>query len=347
VTNVLETYPLRLNTPEVRAALAALSTIYRRAEIEKVVEDAGLPLWQIAFHERADLSWREVLRYANGQGKVPQLLDAAIAERGSLAVVLTELRSEEPVLAADRPAAGDAPSWKNFSADGRQEAVIIAGQPTFVDVSFLALGAERAKSVCRLSVTFPRGGGYGTGFRVGPRHLLTNHHVLFDTEDDNRRATVAEAWFDYETDGSGGMRSIVQVPCDLDTVVFDLANDWALVRTSQEIPDAYPALSLVGARAPQVDDRVYIIQHPEGQPKKIAFQHNLVRAVEPELLQYWTDTEVGSSGSPVFDDSWNLVGLHHFAVPAPQGESTTMRNQGRLMSHVVAQMRDMGVYPGA
>jgi V8-like Glu-specific endopeptidase len=118
------------------------------------------------------------------------------------------------------------------------------------------------------------------------------------------------------------------------------------VQTSQEIPDAYPVLSLVGARAPQVDDRVYIIQHPEGQPKKIAFQHNLIRAVEPELLQYWTDTEVGSSGSPVFDDSWNLVGLHHFAVPAPQGESTSMRNQGRLMSHVVAQMRDMGVYPG-
>ena len=118
MTSVLETYPLRLNAPEVRAALAALSTIYRRAEIEKVVEDAGLPLWQIAFHERADLSWREVLRYANGQGKVPQLLDAAIAERGSLAVVLTELRSDEPVVAADRPATEDAPTWKNFSDDG-------------------------------------------------------------------------------------------------------------------------------------------------------------------------------------------------------------------------------------
>ena len=101
MTSVLETYPLQLNAPEVRAALAALSTIYRRAEIEKVVEDAELPLWQIAFHERADLSWREVLRYANGQGKVPQLLDAAIAERGSLAVVLTELRSDEPILASD------------------------------------------------------------------------------------------------------------------------------------------------------------------------------------------------------------------------------------------------------
>ena len=74
--------------------------------------------------------------------------------------------------------------------------------------------------------------------------------------------------------------------------------------------------------------------------------NHLVRAVEPELLQYWTDTEVGSSGSPVFDDNWDIVGLHHFAVPAPAGESTTMRNQGRRISHVVEQMRHLGVYPG-
>ena len=145
---------------------------------------------------------------------------------------------------------------------------------------------------------------------------------------------------------TGRMRTIVQVPCDLGTVVFDEANDWALVETSEAIPDAYPVLPLVGARDPEVDDRVYIVQHPDGQPKKIAFQHNLLRVVEPELLQYWTDTEVGSSGSPVFDDNWDIVGLHHFAVPAPAGESTTMRNQGRRISHVVEQMRHLGVYPG-
>jgi V8-like Glu-specific endopeptidase len=347
VTNALDAYPLRFDAPEVRGALSALYTIYRRPDIEKVVQDAGLELWRVAWNDRADLSWRAVLEYASDQGRVPQLLDAAVAEKPNLQLVLTELRSPATVVATERPATETAPTWKNFSADGRQEAVIIAGQPTFVDVSFLRVGSERAKSVCRLSVTFPRGGGYGTAFRVGPRHLLTNHHVLFDTEDGNRKATQAEAWFDYESDGSGGMRTIVQIPCAVDTVVFDEANDWGLIQTTKDIPDAYPVLTLEGARAPQVDDRVYIIQHPQGQPKKIAFQHNLVRAVEPELLQYWTDTEVGSSGSPVFDDNWDLVGLHHFAIPAPAGESTSMRNQGRLISHVVARMRTMGVFPGS
>ncbi|HEU4331719.1 MAG TPA: trypsin-like peptidase domain-containing protein [Lapillicoccus sp.] len=346
MTSVIEQSPPQFTAPETRAVLAALFTIYRREEIEKVVVDAGLKPWSIAFQDRADLSWRNILTYAAGQERVPQLLDAVVAERPDLGVVLAELRTGSPVVAADRPVTETAPTWKNFSADGRKEAVIIAGQPTFVDVAFLALGAERAKSVCRLTVTFPRGGGYGTGFRVGPRHLLTNHHVLFDTDDGNAKATQAEAWFDYETDGTGKLRPIVQIGCDLDTVAFDEANDWALVQTSKPIPDAYPALSMEGARQPKVDDRVYIVQHPEGQPKKIAFQHNLVRAVEPQLLQYWTDTEVGSSGSPVFDDQWNLVGLHHFAVPSPQGESTAMRNQGRLMSHVVQRMRDLNVFPG-
>jgi V8-like Glu-specific endopeptidase len=345
VTSLIEESPPVYTAPQVRAVLAALYTIYRREEIEKVVLDAGLKPWSIAFQDRADLSWRKVLEHAAAQQRVPQLLDAVVQERPDLGVVLAELRSSDTAVVADRAPAAE-PSWKNFSADGRKEAVIVAGQPTFVDVAFLALGAERARSVCRLTVTFPRGGGYGTAFRVGPRHLLTNHHVLFDTEDGDAKATVAEAWFDYETDGKGRLRPIVQIGCDLDTVAYDEVNDWALVQTSEPIPEAYPALSMEGAREPKVDDRVYIIQHPEGQPKKIAFQHNLVRAVEPQLLQYWTDTDVGSSGSPVFDDQWNLVGLHHYAVPSPGGDSTAMRNQGRRMSHVVQRMRELNVYPG-
>lgn len=207
-------------------------------------------------------------------------------ERPGLSVVLAEQRSPSPAVAVDAPVPAAAPTWKNFSADGQQEAVIIAGQPTFVDVAFLERGAERARSVCRLSVTFPQAAGYGTAFRVGPRHLLTNHHVLFDRDHGNAKATQAEAWVDYETDANGRLRHIVQVPCDLDTVAYDEANDWAVVQTIEGIHDAYPVLSLEGARDPEVDDRVYIIQHPGGQPKKIAFQHNLVRAVEPELLQF-------------------------------------------------------------
>ncbi len=42
----------------------------------------------------------------------------------------------------------------------------------------------------------------------------------------------------------------------------------------------------------------------------IGLSHNLVRHVDRDVLQYWTDTKVGSSGAPVFNSRWEVVGLH-------------------------------------
>ena len=64
---------------------------------------------------------------------------------------------------------------------------------------------------------------------------------------------------------------------------------------------------------------VIIIQHPEGGVKQIALENNLVTRIKrdekdnfpPYLVRYTTDTEEGSSGSPVFTPAWDLVALHH------------------------------------
>ena len=257
-----------------------------------------------------------------------------------------------PVMLDEAPAADpelrdfDSPHWKNFSADGRAEAIIVAGQPTFVDVAFLALGLDRARSVCRLVTRFPAEGS-GTGFRVGPRHVLTNHHVLFNHDDGDRKVTSVQAWFNYESDERGELRQLHQIRCDPDSIVGEKDDDWALVETTEPIPDAFPVLPIVGGQTPEVDDRVYIIQHPQGQPKKVAFQHNLVRAVLPDRIQYWTDTDLGSSGSPVFDEAWAVVALHHFSVPAPKEDRISVRNQGRRIDRIAERMQHLGVYPGS
>ena len=59
------------------------------------------------------------------------------------------------------------------------------------------------------------------------------------------------------------------------------------------------------------DTRINIIQHPGGELKKIAIRNNGLKYFDEQKLQYWTDTEHGSSGSPLFNDSWQIVGLHH------------------------------------
>src|SRR5207248_1603539 len=61
----------------------------------------------------------------------------------------------------------------------------------------------------------------------------------------------------------------------------------------------------------QPDEFVNIIQHPNGGSMEVSLRFNQVVALEDKRIHYLADTEEGSSGSPVFDDSWRLVALHH------------------------------------
>ncbi len=67
-------------------------------------------------------------------------------------------------------------------------------------------------------------------------------------------------------------------------------------------------------RFPVLDEtsRAYIIGHPRGydQPQ-FSIQDNLVLGFDDTRLHYRAPTEGGSSGSPVFESQWKLIGLHH------------------------------------
>jgi V8-like Glu-specific endopeptidase len=88
---------------------------------------------------------------------------------------------------------------------------------------------------------------------------------------------------------------------------------------------------------------VFIIQHPDGGPKMIGLSHNLVRSVTGDVLQYWTDTKTGSSGAPVFNSRWQVVGLHHRWVEAPAGDDVEYRNQGRRIGRVIEGIERHGL----
>ncbi len=66
------------------------------------------------------------------------------------------------------------------------------------------------------------------------------------------------------------------------------------------------------------DKHINIIQHPGGgKPKQIAIRlGDVTQGGLLTCLRYTTRTEGGSSGSPVFDDDWQLQGLHQAACPA-------------------------------
>ena len=104
-----------------------------------------------------------------------------------------------------------------------------AKPPTFLDVSYLAIGALRAKAVVKLRMRFSTGRYVGTGFLEPADTLLTAHHNLWL----NGREKAAEvvAIFDYEFSVEGGQqREPICGTTDLSSAVGEAAGDWAMVR---------------------------------------------------------------------------------------------------------------------
>ncbi len=315
-------------------------------DVVALIQDAGISPGEVNLTGPTDTVWRNVLDTARRKDLLRALL-RKVAERDvALKPKLGELLADSPVTSAPAPAPAPADmDWVGFDPTGVDEKQIVAGFPTLLGIAFLAEGLRLAASVCRFNTVLSGGRFNGTGFRIGDDLLLTNHHVLHDWTRGDVPATSVDVWFNYELGWDKSFRQHRVVACRADSIVGERDHDWAVVRTAEPIPNEFPMLPLDKLGVPPVaDDRVYIIQHPNGEPKMIGMDHNLVRHVDDELIQYWTDTEQGSSGSPVFDDEWRLVGLHHRAVRVDrQGKPPEFRNQGRRMSKVVERMASFGL----
>jgi endonuclease G, mitochondrial len=60
------------------------------------------------------------------------------------------------------------------------------------------------------------------------------------------------------------------------------------------------------------------------------------------LLKYYTDTDYGSSGSPVLDDEWKVRALHRGAVYQEakfQGRDTAYVNVGSQISRILEHLK--------
>lgn len=206
-------------------------------------------------------------------------------------------------------------------------------------VGYLEGGAVAARAVGRVAVRDTRGrlAGYGTGSLVSPELLLTNHHVLGDAGTAGRSSVE----FDFQ-DGIDG-RPLPLHGFSLDPGRFFFADqelDFALVAvkaTSGELA-RFGFNHLVASEGKAIiGDFVTIIQHPGGEKKQVALRENRIVDILEWFLHYQTDTEPGSSGSPVFNDQWEIVALHHAGVPAPDHDAFGgVINEGVRVSHLLA-----------
>ena len=205
---------------------------------------------------------------------------------------------------------------KQEQYDTRFEARI--GTADFLPVGVLRLAVQLGRAVCKIETAginhVGRVGAWsGTGFLVDDGLLLTNHHVLNSVD----VAQAADAIFDYEAGGAdGGVKpqSFRLAPDQLfvtSPAVDGL--DYTFVAVAGTPGDTFGHIQIYrGAFTTDFMRRANIIQHPDGRPKEVVLQDNLVLPDDhPLFLHYTTDTEGGSSGAPVFDNNWQLKALHH------------------------------------
>jgi endonuclease G len=196
----------------------------------------------------------------------------------------------------------------------------VLGRADFLGLQFIEMAAAVSRFVARVNLRDRPGRtvGFGTGFMVSPRLLMTNNHVLPSRES----ARFSEVEFDYQSDRFGRPLPVTVYGLDPDTFFATSEDlDYSLVAvaprsTAGRELQSYTWTRLVGAQGKALlGDSLNIIQHPRGEMKQIVLRSNELLDLLDDFAHYSTDTEPGSSGSPVFNDQWEVVALHHSGVP--------------------------------
>ncbi len=194
---------------------------------------------------------------------------------------------------------------------------IIGGQNSLLRINWLEKALAASKTVCRVVC---EDGNLGTGFLTKDGHIFTNNHVLSSTD----VAKKARLEFNYEVgpDGKTKSRTSYELdPSDFKTSPpneFDFAYVKVVDRSDAPL-NQWGYVEFDTEAIPTVGEPVTIIQHPKGEDKQIALNANEVLGQLNQHLFYTTDTEPGSSGSPVFNKDWKVVAIHHAGKTDAEG----------------------------
>jgi len=218
---------------------------------------------------------------------------------------------------------------------------IIGSRNDLYEIEWLEKAIKASKSVCKVELA---GGGSGTGWVYKNKYLITNNHVINSAE----VAKKAKIIFNYQIGRGTEMKSFrldpsqgffSSPPTALDYVCVPVIDDGTLSQyRSLEVDPSFPL---------EIGDLVNIIQHPMAGVKKIAMPDEIIGVwKEKNHLFYQVDTQAGSSGSPVFNQEWKVVALHHAGKDEDQGgfainEAGEMKaaNRGIFISAIIDDLQ--------
>lgn len=224
--------------------------------------------------------------------------------------------------------------WRGHE-DNDSVAEKVIGENTLRPIRFLQMALKASESVVKIS-----GDEIGSGFLVGSGLIMTNHHVIAS----RNQADNAEIQFNYQRGidnkplnpiscfaKGGGLFYTSPRKDGLDFTIMEIASP----------PTRFDPVYLKGVRVND-GDRVSIIQHPGGRMKEFSMQNNFIAYADTNVVQYFTTTEPGSSGSPVFNDAFEVIAIHHSGGNLMEPGSTRkyLRNGGSSMVAILKDVKE-------
>lgn len=350
---------LNLDRTELRAFNDALGDAFRASELDRMLLlEVGKDREEITLAGDAVQRVFEIVDAAERQGWTAELVAGSLAANPGNAT----LRSFSAKLGI-----GAAPT-----EDIRLERVVNPANG-FVDfTTWSGTLFDVEGQVCRIELG---NNPLGTGFLVGDSFVLTNRHVVQNVIADESLATSLRLRFDYKRSRAGvEVHAGTTFDLDSDWLVDERphspvdtvigspeqpapdALDYALLRVAPNAAGETVANSPVGGKEgarPRgylavpvppatvvAKQPIVIVQHPSGQPLKLAIDTEAVTEVTNNRLRYRTNTEPGSSGSPVFDGRLQLIALHHAGDPDYSELHNAEYNQGIPIEMVQASIKE-------
>lgn len=239
----------------------------------------------------------------------------------------------------------------------------VFGDDSFKTFEWYMKGKDRCMPVARIGKDKTKG--HGTGFLLkgellheklkGEMVLLTNAHVVSTRPEENAQGSLLpeEAVVIFETIDSKTELRIKKIfwsspikKLDTSILLFDDAAKKKVKEFAKSMTPFSIAKTLPSADGAQ---RVYIIGHPAGGTLQLSLQDNVLLAHKDPLLHYRTPTVGGSSGSPVFNDNWDLIAIHHAGSPVmkklDRSGGVYEANEGISIQRIIKEMTK-AVKPG-
>jgi len=301
ILRTVDSAPVPNTWTEVTACEAAIALGRYDEAVERAeafIETTPHGFTVAAFHRQLQKVWQLTTSSAPGNELLPVLRAALLRySGGQVTVESTDVR-------ATRLAEFD---------DAQLERVF--GPDSFLPLTWYRTGLQRCRAVARIQNL--NDDGVGTGFLVSgpdlhdqlpPLVLVTNGHVV---PEDLDPTDAVVAFHGLDDDPGRQTRFRVARQCWYEPSRRGL--DTSILQLADYPPDVIPIpLASALPAKPLHHRRAYVIGHPHGltQPQ-FSLQDNVLLDYDERVVHYRSPTEPGSSGSPVFDNEWRLIGLHH------------------------------------